>query len=108
MSFDDDVLVAMDATLFDAFGVDGTVQRGLAVPAPVRIVVDRGVQRLGDYGQSVGLVSECSFMRSQWTPIQGDVVRWTDRYGDNIATLETTVEDDGFVAKHVMAIGVVL
>lgn len=103
MSFDDDFAAAVLPDLYAEFGVDATVQRGIAEPVPgVRLIVDRGQERIGDFGSVVGRIDSISFMCSQWTPVQGDVVRWTDRLGAHEKTIESVISNDGFEAKVVL------
>lgn len=103
MSFDDDFAAAVLPDLYEEFGVDATVQRGLDAPVPgVRIIVDRGQERVGDYGSVIGRIDSLGFMCSQWAPVQGDVVRWTDRFGSQEKTIESVISNDGFEAKAVL------
>lgn len=102
MSFDDLELLDMHADLFEEFGVDGTVKRGDADPVPVRLVIDRGVERIGEFGTVAGRVDTASFLVSEWEPAQGDVVAWTDRLGSHSKRVESLLENDGFVAKAVL------
>lgn len=102
MSFDDTFGDAMLPQLFDAFGFDGTVRRGSADPVPVRVIVNRNVPRLGEYGQVVATVTTVEFQLSQWQPQQGDVVAWADRLGSHSKSLTAEIEGDGMVAKVVL------
>ena len=102
MSFDDLELMDMHADLFEEFGVDATVVRATALPLPVRVVIDRGVERIGEFGTVAGRVDVASFMVSQWEPRQGDLLAWTDRLGAHEKRVESLVENDGFVAKAVL------
>lgn len=102
MSFDDIELMDMHADLFEEFGVGATVLRGMALPVPVRVVIDRGVERIGEFGQVIGRVDVASFLVSQWQPQQGDVLAWTDRLGLHSKAVESLQEDDGFVARAVL------
>jgi hypothetical protein len=86
------------STLFDVFGRDGTIQRGNSAAVAVRVVVDVGVEQLGEYGQVVARVTTVSFLSAQFRPRQGDVLtlpEWTKP----VSSVET---DDGFVVKAVM------
>lgn len=89
---------AMDDVLFDEFGVDGTVQRGAAAPVAVRLIIDEGVVRLGEYGQVIGQVTVASFKVPQWRPLPGDVVT-VDGLARKVDDLDS---DDGYVAKAVL------
>lgn len=102
MSFDDFDMPEMHLALFDAFGVDAMVQRGPAPGVPARIVVDRGVERVGEFGTVVGRVDQVSFLVGQWQPQQGDVVTWTDRLGTHLKAVESLLENDGHVAMAVL------
>lgn len=102
MAFDDDVFAPMHAALFDTFGTDATVQRGADAPVPVRIIVNRDQERLGDYGQTVARVTVLDMQVAEWTPQQGDVFSWTDRLGAHVRKVDKPLENDGFVAKAVL------
>lgn len=102
MSFDDDFAADELPALYDAFGVDGTARRGADVATPVRIIVDRDQQRLGEYGTTIGVMDTVSFMRAQWEPQQGDVIEWTDRRGAHSKRVESKLRDDGLEAVVVL------
>lgn len=85
----------MDDTLFDEFGIDASVQRGTDPAVPVRVVIDEGVERVGEYGQIVGQVTIASFKVPQWRPQQGDVLT-VDGVARPVQTLDS---DDGYVAR---------
>lgn len=102
MSFDDAFAADILPELFSVFGIDATVQRGAAVPVPVRIVVNRNVPRLGEYGQVVTTVTTVDIPLTAWQPAQGDVVAWVDRLGSHSKALTAEIEGDGFVAKAVL------
>lgn len=102
MAFDDDVFAPMHEALFRTFGVDATVQRGVAAAVPVRIIVNRNQEVLGEYGQTVARVTVLDMQVSQWTPQEGDVFAWTDRLGAHSRKADRKLEDDGFVAKAVL------
>ncbi|HIY72256.1 MAG TPA: hypothetical protein H9827_12415 [Candidatus Luteimonas excrementigallinarum] len=102
MSFDDLDLMDMHEDLFEEFGVDASVTRAPDSPATVRVVIDRGIERLGEFGQVIGRVDVASFLVSQWEPRQGDVLIWTDRLGTHTKPVESLQENDGFVAKAVL------
>lgn len=88
--------------LYDTFGTDGTVQRGVAAAVPVRIIVDRDQEQLGEFGQVVARVDRVRCMTSQWTLQQGDVVAWTDRLGAHSKPVEVQVESDGLESWGVL------
>lgn len=102
MSFDDDVFAPMHEALFDTFGVDATVVRGADAPAPVRIIVNRDQDTLGDYGKVVARVTVLEMQVSEWGPEQGDEFTWTDRLGTHTRKVDVPLENDGFVAKAVL------
>lgn len=103
MSFDDDFAADSLPALYEEFGVDATVQRGLDAPVPgVRLIVDRGQERVGDFGSVIGRIDSVGFMCSQWTPVQGDVVRWTDRFGSHEKQIESLIFNDGLEARAVL------
>ena len=75
-------------TLYATFGRDATVTRGVGAPVPVRIVLNRASEALGDYGQVVARVDRVQFQASQWKPQAGDVVAWTDGFGSHSKAVE--------------------
>ncbi len=98
MSDADLAFADLHADLFEVFGQDGTVQRGGDAPVPVRVVVDRGVERYGTNGEVVATVTVVSFMVAQWVPSAGDVVAvgvWSKK-------VDVLDSDDGYVATAVM------
>lgn len=97
MSRADAAFADMDDVLFDELGEAATVTRG-ATSAPVRVVLTRGVERLGDYGQVVARVTTAMFINSEWQPAQGDVLHLVtgDRKVDSVDA------DDGFVTTVVL------
>lgn len=102
MSFDDLDLMDMHEDLFEEFGIDGTAQRGDAAAVAVRLVIDRGAERVGEFGTVVGRVDVASVMVSEWEPRQGDLIAWTDRLGSHRKRVESLLENDGFVARAVL------
>ncbi len=98
MSDADLAFADLHTDLFDVFGRDGTVQRGAAAAVPVRVVIDRGVERYGTNGEVVATVTVVSFMVAQWVPTQGDLVV-VDAWSKKVDVLDS---DDGYVAKAVM------
>lgn len=97
MSQADAAFAGMDDVLFDEFGESVTVTRG-ATTAPVRVVLTRGVERLGDYGQVVARVTTAMFINSEWQPVQGDVLSLST--GDR--KIDSVIGDDGFVTTVVL------
>lgn len=84
--------------LFDALGVDAFVQRGTDDPAPVRVVVEDGVARVGEYGQVIGRTTHASFLRAQWVPVRGDLLT----IAGAIRKVESIDTDDGIVVRVVL------
>jgi hypothetical protein len=84
--------------LFDVFGRDGTVQRGAAAAVPVRVVIDRGIERYGTNGEVVAIVTVVSFKAAQWIPSAGDIVT-VGAWSKKVDVLDS---DDGYVTKAVM------
>lgn len=98
MSDADLAFADLHADLFEVFGQDGTVQRGSDAAVPVRVVIDRGVERYGTNGEVVATVTVVSFMVAQWIPSAGDVVA-VGAWSKKVDVLDS---DDGYVAKAVM------
>lgn len=86
------------ADLFDALGVDAFVQRGTAAAVPVRVVVEDGVARVGEYGQVVGRNTLVNFLRAQWAPVRGDLLT-IDGATRKVESIDT---DDGIVVRVVL------
>lgn len=88
----------MHAELFEVFGQDGFVTRGVDPAVPVRVVIDRGVEQFDDLGRVVRRVDVASFNVAEWSPQQNDVLAigaWSKQ-------VDAIDSDDGFVAKAVM------
>ena len=98
----DQAIAEMFEAVFDEHGIAATVQRGAAAAQPVRIIVNRGVPRYGEYGQVVGTSTVVDMQLSQWQPQQGDVLAWTDRLGVHSKTISAEIDGDGMVAKAVL------
>ncbi len=98
MSLADAAFGEMDAVLFDTFGEAVAVQRGTDAAVAVRVVLERGVERLGDYGQVAGRVTTASFLNSEWIPKPGDVLQLAS--GDR--KVEAIDRDDGKVTVAVL------
>jgi len=86
------------ADLFDALGVDAFVQRGTDAAVPVRVVVEDGVARVGEYGQVVGRNTCINFLRAQWLPVRGDLVT----IDGNARKVDAMDIDDGIVVRVVL------
>lgn len=97
---------SMHQDLFDTFGRDAIVAPvGGGVALPVRVVVNEGVERIGEYGQSIGRVTTVDFLARQYRPVQGDVLTLLDvTTGAEVWSkpVASTGADDGFVVKVVM------
>lgn len=98
MSDFDAIASSMDASLFEAFGEDATVVRGADAPVPVRVVITRGVERFGDYGQVVGRVTVADVRNSEWVAKPGDVLQ----LASGARTVEAVDKDDGYVNSVVL------
>jgi hypothetical protein len=94
----EEAFAGMHDVLFDEFGEDATVQRGADAPVAVRVYIERGIEQLGEYGRVVARVTMASFLNSEWTPAQGDVLVW----GSNTRTVQSVDSDDGEVTKVVL------
>lgn len=94
----------MHTELFAAFGRDGTVTRGGGMPVTVRVIVNEGVERIGEYGQSIGRVNTVDFRTDQYRPQQGDDLTLLDDAGAAVWTksVASIDADDGYVTKAVM------
>lgn len=92
----------MHSVVFDTFGCDATVVRGTNAPVSVRIVVNYGSPRYGEFGQIVGSSTTVDFLRSQWRPEQGDVLTWTDHLGAQTRPVSALDTDDGYIVKAVL------
>lgn len=102
MSFDDDFAADCLPDIYEEFGIDALVTRGAADAVPVRIVIDRNQERLGELGQVVGRIDRVRCMATQWTFAQGDVVAWTDRFGAQTKPVELENENDGMESFGVL------
>lgn len=98
MSEFDALAASMDASLFETFGEDATVSRGAGDPVPVRVVITRGVERFGDYGQVVGRVTVADIRNSEWVAKPGDVLQ----LASGARTVEAVDKDDGYVNSAVL------
>lgn len=98
MSEFDALAAGMDASLFETFGEDATVSRGVGAPVPVRVVITRGVERFGEYGQVVGRVTVADIRNSEWVAKPGDVLQLTS----GARTVEAVDKDDGYVNSVVL------
>lgn len=88
----------LHSKLFNVFGVDGSVVRGTDAAVPVRVVVNRSVETLGDYGKVTGRITTVDFQSAQWLPKQGDVLT----IGSDVRKVDKLHGDDGYVATAVM------
>lgn len=102
MAFDDDFAAADLVDIYEVTGIDATVTRGAAAPVPVRIVVDRNQERIGDAGQVIGRVDRVRCQVSQWTFDRGDHVAWIDRLGSHTKRVESEAENDGLESFGVL------
>lgn len=103
MSFDDDFAAQDLADIYDAFGFDGTIQRGADLPVPVRIVVDRDQAVIGEFNQVVARVDQVRVRVAQWPAfMHGDLVSWSDRLGNHAKRIERQTGNDGLEAHGVL------
>lgn len=80
----------------------GTVVTTTTVVAPLRLVVDRNQERLGEFGRVIGRVDRVRCQTAQWTLQQGDTLAWTDRLGAHSKRVESQAEDDGLESYGVL------
>ena len=92
----------MNRDVFAEFGELATVVRGSAPPKSVRVIITRGVEQAGEFGQVIGHVNTADFLASEWHPKQLDRLTWTDQQGTFTQTVSTEVSDDGHVVKVVL------
>lgn len=74
----------------------------ITVAKPVRVVINRGNERMGEYGQVVGRVDTVDFLLSQHSPAQDDRLAWVDRLGAHDKSVESLGDNDGFIATAVL------
>jgi hypothetical protein len=77
---------------------DATIQRGTDQPVALRVVVDDGVAKVGQYGQVIGRVSKVSFLRAEWPPARGDILT-IDGQARKIEAIDS---DDGYIVEAVL------
>lgn len=94
----------MHEDLFDEYGQNGSIVRGANAPVPVRVIVNEGVERVGEYGQSIGHVMVVHFLVSEFRPQQRDVLTLLDTLGETVWTKPVASVDkgDGYVVQAVM------
>lgn len=96
----------MHTSLFAEFGRPAVVvPAGTTDVHQVVVIVNQGVERIGEYGQSIGAVTVVDFLAHEYRPRQHDTVTllhpvtgealWTRP----VASIDA---DDGFVVKAVM------
>lgn len=89
---------AMTSELFGEFADSCTVQRGADPAVASRCVIEKGVERVGQYGQVIGSVTHASFIKTEWDPQPRDVVT----IDGNARKIEAIDVDDGLVVKVVL------
>ena len=94
----DPFAASADAQFAGAMARDVTVARGTDAPVTVRAIVERGIERVGEYGQIIGTVTRVSFRATQWQPKRGDRVT----IDDDMRPIEAIDTDDGYVAQAVL------
>lgn len=88
----------MDAAIFDTLATDASIVRGTAAAVAVRVIVEDGMEKVGQYGQVIGRVTKVSFMKSAWAPARGDVLTL-----NGVArAVEAIDSDDGYVVGVVL------
>lgn len=92
------IFAGMHDDLFAALAQDEIIQRGSDTPVPVRVVIDYGVEKLGDFGQVIGRVTTAVFLASEFRPRLGDVLT----VGTGSKKVDAIDSDDGFVVKAVL------
>lgn len=100
----DRVFDQMHEELFDTFAVDGRMARAGQADVPVRVVVDEGVERLGEYGQVIGVVTVVSFLSREFRPRQNDMLTVFDEAGAEqwSKRVQSVDADDRFIVKAVI------
>lgn len=74
--------------LYAEFGKDATMTRGAAAPVPVRVIIDRDSEQIGDFHQVVGRVDTVTCQAAQWKPQAGDILQWADSLGSHQKAVE--------------------
>jgi hypothetical protein len=87
---DFDAMFAADQlpALYATFGKDATVQRGVAAPVDLRVIVNRASESVGDFGTVVARVDRLQCQATAWKPAAGDIVRWVDHLGSHEKKVE--------------------
>lgn len=102
----DIVFQDMHLELFEAFGRDVlVVPAGTADAINARAIVNEGVERIGEYGQSIGRVTVLDFMALQYRPQPRDTVSLLDPITGHVVWMRPVASidaDDGFVIKAVL------
>lgn len=101
MSFDADFAAQVLPGLYIRAGVDAVITRA-SVPTPVRIVVDRDQQEVGEHGQVIGRVDRVRCQVAQWDFQRGDTVAWTDHLGSHSKQVERRLDNDGLESYGVL------
>lgn len=94
-----DAIRELDAMMLDAFAADGhladngTYDDGAGNITPVTVMVDRDVQRVGEFGQIIGSDLQIGLQRAQVTPVRGASVI----VGAETFTLDRRATGDGSI-----------
>jgi len=101
VSFDAEFAAQVLPDLYEQAGVDAMVSRG-GIASPVRIVVDRDQESMGDHHQVIGRVDRVRCQLSQWDFRGGDRVVWTDHLGAHDKEIERRLNNDGLESYGVL------
>lgn len=102
MSFDTDFAAIALKPMYGVFGIDATVTRGTDPAKPLRIILTRGVEHVGEFGQVVGLLDQVSCMRADWVFRQDDLLAWTDEFGAHSKRVESQKSGDSLESVGVL------
>ncbi|HRQ47775.1 MAG TPA: hypothetical protein PK725_12550 [Rhodocyclaceae bacterium] len=85
--------------MFADHGIDATYTTGTDDPVPCRVMEDRNVEVIGDYGQAIDRRTALSFIAAQVpAPVRGAVVAELAP-GTRVWKIDRVIEDDGDVVQ---------
>lgn len=84
--------------LFDRFADACVITRGAAAPVTTRVILEDGVEQIGEYGRVIGRATRASFIKSEWDPQRGDVIS----VDSTLRPVESIDNDDGLVVQVVL------
>lgn len=96
MTFHQDLDKGALALIQDA-GEPAVVTRG-GTPIDVRVIVEDGVEQMGEFNQVVGRRRVVTFRKAQFAPRRGDQVTVRNETG----TVESIDSDDGYLVGAVL------